>query len=69
MTTGWYIDALKDVIEKYGKPKNFNTGQGSQFTSNVLIIELKQNEMKISMDGKGRAIDTLFVERLWRRVK
>jgi len=53
----------------FGKPEIFNTDQGSQFTSDVFINELKKNEIKISMDGKGRALDNVFVERLWRNVK
>jgi putative transposase len=69
MTAEWCTEVLKAAIENYGKPEIFNTDQGSQFTSDVFINELKKNEIKISMDGKGRALDNIFVERLWRSVK
>jgi len=69
MTAEWCTEVLKTAIEKHGKPEIFNTDQGSQFTSDVFINELKKNEIKISMDGKGRALDNIFVERLWRSVK
>jgi putative transposase len=69
MTAEWCTEVLKTAIEKYGKPEIFNTDQGSQFTSDVFINELKKNEITISMDGKGRALDNIFVERLWRSVK
>ncbi len=69
MTAEWCADVLKEAIEKHGKPEIFNTDQGSQFTSDILIKELKRNEIKISMDGKGRGLDHVFVERLWRSVK
>jgi putative transposase len=51
------------------KPEIFNTDQGSQYTSNEFTSVLKSNQIKISMDGKGRALDNIFVERLWRTVK
>lgn len=57
------------AIEKYGKPEIFNTDQGSQFTSDDFTQVLKDQHIKISMDGKGRWIDNVFVERLWRNVK
>lgn len=69
MTAEWCAQVLKAAIEKQGTPEIFNTDQGSQFTSDVFINELKRNEIKISMDGKGRALDNIFVERLWRSVK
>jgi putative transposase len=69
MTAEWCTDVLKSAIEIHGKPEIFNTDQGSQFTSDKFINELKKNEIKISMDGKGRALDNIFVERLWRSVK
>jgi putative transposase len=52
-----------------GYPEIFNTDQGSQFTSNEFTGILKGKEIKISMDGRGRALDNIFVERLWRSVK
>lgn len=62
-------EALKEALAKYGKPVIFNTDQGSQFTSKDFISVLKNNNIKISMDGRGRALDNVFVERLWRTVK
>lgn len=63
------VDTLNVAIEKYGVPEIFNTDQGSQFTSEDFTAVLKKNDIKISMDGKGRAIDNVFIERLWRTVK
>jgi len=63
------VDALKEAIALYGTPEIFNTDQGSQFTGNDFIKVLKDNEIKISMDGKGRALDNIFIERLWKTVK
>jgi putative transposase len=69
MNADWCAKMLEETIVKYGKPEIFNTDQGSQYTSNVHIKVLKDNDIKISMDGKGRAIDNIFIERLWRSVK
>lgn len=55
---------LNQTISMYGTPEIFNTDQGSQFTSNIFTKTLKDKEIKISMDGKGRATDNIFVERL-----
>jgi len=63
------IDALKEAIEQHGVPEIFNTAQGSQFTSDVFTGVLKHHDIQISMDGKGRWLDNMFVERLWRSVK
>jgi len=63
------VDALEEAILKYGKPDIFNTDQGSQFTSDDFIGVLQRNEIQISMDGKGRWMDNVYVERLWRSVK
>ena len=63
------IDALEEAIEKHGQPEIFNTDQGSQFTSKNFITELTKHEIKISMDGKGRALDNVFIERFWRSLK
>ena len=63
------VAALQEAIEKYGCPSIFNTDQGSQFTSADWIDELKANHIKISMDGKGRWMDNVFIERLWRSLK
>lgn len=62
-------EALQEALQNYGKPEIFNTDQGVQFTSPNFIQILKNNEIRISMDGKGRALDNVFVERLWRSVK
>ena len=69
MDSDFCIDALEDAIEKHGCPDIFNTDQGSQFTSEDFTSVLKDNHIKISMDGKGRWVDNVFVERLWRSVK
>ncbi len=63
------IAALEEAIEKYGKPEIFNTDQGSQFTSENFTSLLHQNAIKISMDGRGRALDNIFIERFWRSLK
>ena len=63
------IDALEEALEKHGQPEVFNTDQGSQFTSKNFIHELVKREIKISMDGKGRALDNVFIERFWRSLK
>lgn len=63
------VAALREALVLYGKPDIFNTDQGSQFTSDEFTGELIGNGVKISMDGKGRALDNVFVERLWRSVK
>jgi putative transposase len=69
LEAGFCIDALHDAILYYGKPEIFNTDQGAQFTSNAFTGTLLANDIKISMDGKGRAFDNIFIERLWRTVK
>lgn len=69
MSADWCAAVTQKAIEQYGKPEIFNTDQGSQFTSDVFIDLLKSNEIRISMDSKGRAIDNIFIERLWRSVK
>ncbi len=63
------LSALERALRLYGKPKIFNTDQGSQFTSNAFTGVLRDHDIKISMDGKGRALDNIMVERLWRSVK
>lgn len=69
METGFCIDALQEAIVKYGCPEVFNTDQGSQFTSEAFLNELKLRNIRISMDGKGRWMDNVMIERLWRSVK
>jgi len=62
-------EALEEAIKKYGRPDIFNTDQGSQFTSDGFIGILERHGIKISMDGKGRWMDNVFIERLWWSVK
>jgi putative transposase len=69
MDTSFCIEALEEAIEKYGRPEIFNTDQGSQFTSAAFTGRLKEEGIAISMDGKGRWADNVFVERLWRSLK
>ena len=69
MSADWCTEVLKEAIKNNGTPEIFNTDQGSQFTSDAFINELINNDIKISMDGKGRALDNIFIERLWRSVK
>lgn len=69
MDTGFCVDCLKGAIRHYGRPEIFNSDQGSQFTSNNFTKVLKDHNTKISMDGRRRALDNIFVERLWRSVE
>lgn len=63
------VEALQDAIETFGTPEIFNTDQGSQFTGTAFTSVLEDAKVKISMDGKGRWMDNVFIERLWRTVK
>lgn len=69
MDEAFCVSALERALRLYGTPKIFNTDQGSQFTSNAFTGILRDHDIKISMDGKGRALDNIMVERLWRSVK
>ena len=69
MTPDFCVEALEEAIAKYGTPDIFNTDQGSQFTSVDFTQVLNDHGIKISMDGKGRWVDNVFVERLWKSVK
>ena len=69
MDADFCVEALEEAIVKYGCPEIFNTDQGSQFTSESFIKVLKANHIKISMDGRGRFMDNIFIERLWWTVK
>ena len=60
------VDCLEEAMRSYGKPEVFNSDQGSQFTSTAFTDVLKREGVSISMDGRGRALDNIFVERLWR---
>ena len=68
LDVGFCVEALEEAL-RGGRPDIFNTDQGTQFTSEVFTELLKQHLVRISMDGKGRYKDNIFVERLWRRVK
>ena len=68
MESGFCVRALERAL-RHGKPEIFNTDQGSQFTSNDFTGVLEKNSIRISMDGRGRALDNIFVERLWRSLK
>ena len=63
------VEALEDALTRYGPPEIFKTDQGAQFTSTAFTTVLKTHAVAISMDGKGRWVDNVFVERLWRSVK
>src|ERR1700720_4342369 len=67
--TDFCVEALEEALARYGRPGIFNTDQGSQFTSDDFTGTLKRHEITISMDGKGRCTDNIFVERLWRSLK
>ena len=70
MTSEWCKQTLDTAIETYGTPEILNTDQGSQFTSLVFTNYVtKEKEIRLRMDGKGRAIDNIFIERLWRSLK
>ena len=63
------VEALDEALLRYGKPGIFNTDQGSQFTSGGFVARLEEAGVKISMDGRGRFLDNIFIERLWRSLK
>jgi len=69
MDASFCVDCLEEALRNYGKPDIFNSDQGAQFTSAAFTGVLQREEIKISMDGRGRAFDNIFVERLWRNVK
>ena len=69
MDAGFCIAALEEALARFGKPEIFNTDQGSQFTSQAFTSMLLDAEVRISMDGRGRWMDNVFIERLWRSLK
>ena len=69
LEAGFCVDCLEEALRAHGRPEIFNTDQGSQFTSTAFTGVLLREEIAISMDGRGRALDNIFVERLWRSVK
>jgi putative transposase len=69
LDSGFCVDCLEQSLRTYGTPEIFNTDQGCQFTSEAFTGVLNFHSIAISMDGRGRALDNIFVERLWRSVK
>ena len=69
LTTDFCIEAVEEAIQRHGRPEIFNTDQGCQFTSQEFIGLIQGHGIQVSMDGKGRWIDNVFVERLWKSVK
>lgn len=69
LETGFCVSVTKKALESYGIPEIFNTDQGSQYTSQEFTSPLLLKGIRISMDGRGRAFDNIFIERLWRSVK
>jgi len=69
MATDFCVEALEEALTRYGAPEIFNTDQGSQFTADDFTKPLQAKGVRVSMDGKGRWVDNVFVERLWRSVK
>jgi putative transposase len=69
METGFCVEALQDALDRHGSPEIFNSDQGVQFTSAAFTGVLAASGVRISMDGKGRYLDNIFIERLWRSLK
>jgi putative transposase len=69
METDFCVEALEEAMRRFGKPDIFNTDQGAQFTAAAFTGALAAQGVRISMDGKGRYLDNIFIERLWRSLK
>jgi putative transposase len=69
MDSDFCVEALAEAMDRHGPPEIFNTDQGVQFTSAAFLDELETRDVRISMDGKGRFLDNIFIERLWRSLK
>jgi putative transposase len=69
MDSGFCVEALQDALDRYGSPEVFNSDQGVQFTGAAFTGVLAASGVRISMDGKGRYLDNIFIERLWRSLK
>ena len=69
MDKSFCVEALQEALDRYGKPEIFNTDQGVQFTCEAFIATLASQGIRTSMDGKGRCLDNIFCERLWRSLK
>lgn len=65
----WCKQVVEEAISRYGKPEIINSDQGSQYTSSIWITYLEKNGVQISMDGKGRALDNIWIERFWKSIK
>jgi putative transposase len=69
LQTGFCLEAIHEALDRFDPPEIFNTDQGAQFTADDFTAVLRERGVKISMDGKGRCLDNVFVERLWRSLK
>src|SRR6202051_4991389 len=69
MDVSFYVEALEEALSRFGTPEIFNSDQGSQFTSQAFTGTLERAGILISMDGRGRCMDNIFIERLWRSLK
>ena len=69
LDSNFCVDALEEALARFGKPEIFNTDQGAQFTADAFTGVLRERSIAISMDGRGRCLDNVFVERLWRSLK
>ena len=69
LDSSFCVEALREAMKRFGKPEIFNTDQGAQFTSQAFTSVLRAADVRISMDGKGRCLDNVFVERVWRSLK
>jgi putative transposase len=69
LNASWCLQVLKDTIAQYGKPEIINTDQGCQYTSAMWTQYVEGNDIRISMDGKGRALDNVWIERFWKSIK
>jgi putative transposase len=69
LDSSFCVEALEEALERFGQPEIFNTDQGAQFTADAFTKPLRERGIAISMDGKGRCLDNVFVERLWRSLK
>jgi putative transposase len=69
MDADFCVEALREAMDRYGSPEIFNTDQGTQFTSEDFVGELEGRGVRVSMDGRGRYLDNIFIERLWRSLK
>jgi putative transposase len=69
MDSDFCVEALHEAMDRHGRPDIFNTDQGVQFTAAAFIDTLADRGVRISMDGKGRYLDNIFIERLWRSLK